>query len=58
MKWHPWWAWYPIKLRDREWVWLSWIARRLYEGNSYFGYEEYYEYEDIRYLRKEKMNKW
>jgi hypothetical protein len=26
--WYTWWAWYPIFVNDKEWVWLDWVERR------------------------------
>ena len=39
-KWHKWWAWHPIKLRDEykgdricwKWVWLEEVWRKCYYG--------------------------
>lgn len=51
-KWHKWWAWYPIKLKSSGiWVLFAFVARRLNIGNSW--YDEGWEYEDIRILRRE-----
>lgn len=26
--WHPWWAWYPVRLNSSRWVWLEWVSCR------------------------------
>ena len=40
LKWHPWFAWYPVRLDGRdEWVWLERIIRRRIGGNKAWGYE-------------------
>jgi hypothetical protein len=33
-KWHPWFAWFPVKLADYDCRWFEWVQRRIeyYEG--------------------------
>lgn len=32
--WKNWFAWYPIEIKDDEWIWLQWIQWREYIGSS------------------------
>ncbi|HBB81969.1 MAG TPA: hypothetical protein DC031_01545 [Sulfitobacter sp.] len=39
-RWRRWFAWYPVEVADREWVWLEWVERiavnrGLYTSNHY-----------------------
>ena len=34
-RWHPWFAWYPVKTDDREVVWLEWVLRRYERFGAY-----------------------
>ena len=39
--WHWWFAWYPIRLGEGEWLWLETICRVWYEdsrGSAYWKY--------------------
>jgi hypothetical protein len=33
MRWHPWYAWFPVRLRDNDCRWLEWVERKIeYSG--------------------------
>jgi len=36
--WHPWLAWYPVKLPTHDWVWLEWIERARAGGDPEWRY--------------------
>lgn len=43
LEWHRWFAWYPVKVADRDCRWLEYVERKgtLYAGfdGSYWGWE-------------------
>jgi hypothetical protein len=46
--WHPWYAWYPVRLDDGRLAWFEWVLRKqCYEWGYYHGvgaYEPYWRY--------------
>lgn len=43
LRWRPWYAWHPVKLRDGSWVWFGWVDRirgwRAYDVCDGYGLE-------------------
>lgn len=47
-KWHVWFAWYPVKVDDDQWVWLEYVERYRYRSQySFYGYSTEYKYKFI-----------
>ena len=34
-EWHTWFAWYPVKLEDGDWVWLGRVERSIKPATSW-----------------------
>lgn len=34
--WHPWWAWYPVRLQGTDTkIWLDWVERKTMNAQGY-----------------------
>jgi hypothetical protein len=43
-RWHFWWAWRPVQLKDGRWAWLERVGRRLICDAAFMDGSRYFEY--------------
>lgn len=54
--WAPWFAWYPVLLKDGRMVWLETVERKHNGTDDYFGTP--WEYRSIRSAREREKGGW